>query len=250
MILMLTYRCSLDCDHCMISKTGPMGDHMSQWVLESSMNVFKKLRLNTLGIAGGEPLEYPNFWEVLAEIRKKSLVSGFAVKVATSGEPIENDTTLIDRVAKMAPVIFQVTRTEVFYPKLACFKELVKLPNVYKNDLLRYYPSKKSKERNYIKPSFAFTKNRIFCEIAWWLKKRIPPSLNFGAFIRQWEGYGDMCSIHVHPDGAIRMGPLDICRKIGNVVMMDNDFRDEGRRAMVAIGEQPCRACGIKREVP
>jgi hypothetical protein len=248
MVIMLTYRCSLDCDHCLIYKTGPRGEHMSHWILECSMKLFEQTRSNQLGLAGGEPLEHPDFWDILADTRRLALRKGFSVKVATSGEPIDKDPALIDRIAASAPVMFQVTRTAPFYPKLEQREGLSKLSNVYFQSLFRFYNSKKAKERGF-KNISAMTRKRPYCEPAYWLAKHMGLSMNFGAFVRQWEGYHEVCTVHVHPDGSIRMGPIDDCRKIGHVVTMIEDFRTEGRHAMGLMGENPCRACGMKGKV-
>jgi hypothetical protein len=248
MVIMLTYRCSLDCDHCLIYKTGPRGEHMSHWILECSMKLFEKTRSNQLGIAGGEPLEHPDFWNILADIRKKALRKGFSVKVATSGEPIDKDPSLIDRIASSAPVMFQITRTPPFYPPLEQSSALRELSNVYFYRLSHFYKSKKSQERGF-KNHTAMIRERPYCEPAYRLAKHVSLSMDFGSFIRQWEGYQDVCTIHVHPDGSIRLGPIDNCRKVGHVVTMIEDFRKEGRHAMALMGANPCRACGMKGKV-
>ena len=248
MVIMLTYRCLLDCDHCLVYKTGPRGEHMSHCVLENALKVFEQTKSNQLGIAGGEPLEHPDFWDILAEIRRKGIQKGYSIKVATSGEPIDKDPSLIDRIAAAAPVTFQITRTRPFYPILEQRSALRQISNVYFRGLFHFYESKKTKERNF-KNTTALKRDKPFCEPAYYLAKHVGLSMDFGAFVRQWEGYHDVCTIHIHPDGAIRLGPIDDCRKIGNVLTMSEDFRTEGRRAMAAIGARPCRACGMKGKI-
>ena len=71
MIIMLTYRCSLDCDHCMLYDTGPAGRHMSREVFAAAMRLRHTIGSNQLGIAGGEAVEHPAFWPILTAVREQ-----------------------------------------------------------------------------------------------------------------------------------------------------------------------------------
>jgi len=233
----------------MIYTTGPDGEHMNIETLENAISVFQKTRSNVLGLAGGEALEHPDFWFIIDRLRDLSILNGFVVKVATSGEPFDKDHSLIKRAVDAAPVLFQVTRTSPFYGNLKTITELRNCSNFYFNSIDLFYNGKKSKERGFKKPKGYFERQSLFCEPAWWLRKCIGKTNDFGSFIRQWEGIHSLCSVHIHPDGSIRMGPLDCCQVIGDVFSMDKDFTKEGMLAMDSIGDKPCRACGLKGRI-
>jgi len=252
MIIMLTYRCSLDCDHCMLYDTGPDGRHMSHEVFAAAMRLRRTIGSNQLGIAGGEAVEHPDFWSILAAVREQAIAEGFSVKVATSGEPFEKDPKLMDLAEKLAPVTFQVTRTIDFYGPLALRERMCKTSNFYFNELSSFYYSRKAKERGFVRPLFVREREKVFCGPCYWLKKHTITELrpkNSAAFVRQWEGYHELCSLHVHPDGTVRLGPLELCRSVGDVVALERELREGGSGMLEAIGEKPCRKCGMTGEV-
>ena len=158
----------------------------------------------------------------------------------------------MDLAEKLAPVTFQVTRTIDFYGPLALRKRMRKASNFYFNELSSFYNSRKAKERGFVRPLFVRERNRVFCGFCYWLLRHTRAELrpeNSVAFVRQWEGYHELCSLHVHPDGTVRLGPLELCRSVGGVVALERELREGGSGMLEAIGEKPCRKCGMTGEV-
>jgi MoaA/NifB/PqqE/SkfB family radical SAM enzyme len=246
MVIMLTYRCSLDCDHCLVSKTGPGAEHMSKETLEETLRVFKKIGSNDLGIAGGEPLEHPLFWEVVKTLRDAALEHGFIVRVGTSGALLRGR---LAEIKSLAPVAFQVTADFRFYPQLDFVDELRALKNVKVISYLSsIYVGEKAKRRGWKPPpgTKIREKNR-YCVHANRLLKRGAGDANFRSFVRMWEALDGTCSIHVHPGGEVRMGPLDCCMKVTTIDELRADWKSASRAAMERIRTiLPCGKCGLK----
>jgi len=250
MIIMLTYRCSLDCDYCMIDAVSPTGEHMSKETLDAALALFEHMGANVLGIAGGEPLEHPDFWEIIEGIRKKATKQGFAAKVATNGQMFVNR-GMRGRISALAPVRFQLTMTEGFYSTVQRPAWIYELRNVYRNDIHHYYLSKKARERGFVLPNNVWRKKIPFCSVSHLLCRELSSSRQesrtLRAFVRHWEGLDCTgCTLHVHPDGQVRLGPLDVCRSIGSVHELSGNQHEHNTPALRALYRGPCGRCGLE----
>jgi len=94
----VTHRCNLSCLHCYQAEHGKDSGELSLDEWTRVMDEAAAMGVLQLVIGGGEPLARRDFWELLAEARKRR----FAVKLFTNGTLVDAD---VAKRLKDAPVV-------------------------------------------------------------------------------------------------------------------------------------------------
>lgn len=218
---------------------------MPENLLEASLDLFERSGSNILGLAGGEPTEYPDFWNVLNTIRERSLARGYAVRVATNGVSIDDNQFILALIRSLySSIMFQITIGGGLYPPLSNYENISDTKNIKIRDLTWLYKSKKCVGRNFLPPyGIHYRSKGTFCRTIYKFKSMTRVPISIGRFVRMYEGLDGACSLHIHPDGEVRLGPLDCCKAIGNVesFSLDADMYD-------LLGDGPCKRCKVNKD--
>lgn len=130
MLIKITQSCSMGCTHC-CNNALPCDKHMTMDTFKSALNFISKYDCNLMdALAGGEPFEHPQIWELIDEYFKT--FSERILTVATNGLYLQNNQELVHNKILQYPLLFfQVTNDARFYPtKIDLTKRIFRNKNV------------------------------------------------------------------------------------------------------------------------
>lgn len=116
MLFQITNRCYMNCPHCFVNAQ-PDSPHAHSSVIENFIQFVYEYDILKIGIAGGEPTEYPNFYNVFLNVLKQCKKS--LVILMTNGlfllekEKVE----LLAALSRQYPFMIQVTSIPGLYPQ-------------------------------------------------------------------------------------------------------------------------------------
>ena len=237
MLLQLTRHCSTCCPHCMLSAI-PDDNHMDRITLIQTLKFIKKSGATVLNVAGGEPTEHPNFFNMFEQI----LNHKFKCVILTTNGKWLFDETFVNRLANLQKkkiFFIQVSAFTDIYPEAAKTQEQFKLmKNRLNNIEIITEPTEitllgRAKKGNWDK-----------------YQKRIAPAcFNFlvgakyvaGTFkktIHFLESKGKFCMPLIGWDGTIYTSEYVDCIVLGNV--SDYSFSDIFKKLQA---QNPCGKC-------
>lgn len=114
----ITYKCSMNCSHC-LSNCDEHGQHMTLDTFDKVVQFHKKYQPKFIILTGGEIFEHPNIREIL----QKASANFEMVMLLTNGLKLATDEDLFSFVQQLRNshgvdnFKIQVTNDERYYPK-------------------------------------------------------------------------------------------------------------------------------------
>ena len=131
MLIDLTYRCNMGCNHCM-SDCKPNGTDMTPEILKDVLAFCKKNEVPNLIFSGGEMFENPHILELL-KIIEKEWDKRFPLSFITNGRKLADTPDIFEAVQDMQKkygkkkIMIQVTDDPRFYPQPLSEKQKYRL---------------------------------------------------------------------------------------------------------------------------
>jgi hypothetical protein len=215
-------------------------------VLERSLEAARQLGVQVIGIAGGEPFEYPQVQEYFTEIDHGLWKR---VRVATNGDRLLRDPDLLKWFGTLISFEAQVTmhddKTKDSWRKV--FDGDVP-DNVFVRDRpVSFFPSSKAVSSQ-SKRSLADT---MYCRrlrsVASHqkLERRDIGDLLMHSMRDKY----DPCTFHIHPDGVVRAGPWDRCQVLGTVEDLYHAKLEWRRKTIRKLAGGYCHGCLRNKEI-
>lgn len=123
-VLEITRRCNLACDHCYINANSAVFNELSLQEIKRLIDELSEMKVFVLGLIGGEPLVRSDIYNILDYARQK----GIATTMSTNGTLLKDD--LVDKLKRV-----QISEVSVSLDGLAeyhnrlrgklCFSEVV-----------------------------------------------------------------------------------------------------------------------------
>lgn len=225
MLVRITNRCRMGCSHCMV-EAGPDGDHMSLETFKKVVDLIERHDLMLLMISGGEPLEHPQFFEMI------KLARSLPVKMILSNGMFLEDESLRDRVLALdLPV--QITNDPRFYPRRV---PIIQHPNVMYEDHIRTITALGRAVENDIPNT-----NRI-APMCFNLRSIVRQFRTFWPAVLQLRTMQKMCSPSINVDGSIVCGEAPSCFKIGTIESSDEELVQN-------LLSMDCNQCGMESQL-
>jgi len=200
----------------------PDGEHMSVETFTKVLALIKQHQLMFITVSGGEPLEHPDFFELINLAKEQTTVI-----VLSNGMFLEDQATR-DRVLELN-VPLQITNDPRFYPKMI---SKFKHPLFGYEDHIRTIASLGRAKEN------GLVTNRI-----------APMCYNLRSFVRKlncfWQSVfqlrtmGKFCSPSINIDGSISAGESSCCHRIGTIESSDRELTQNLLR-------MECNLCGME----
>lgn len=221
MLVRITNRCRMGCRHCMI-EAGPDGEHMALDTFEKIIDLIDRRQLMLLMISGGEPLEHPQFFEMV------KLAERVPVKVILSNGMFLADEDIRDRVLAL-DIPIQVTNDARFYPQRV---PIIQHPNLGYEENIRTITTLGRAKTNDIKT------NRI-APMCFNLRSIVRKFNCFWPSVMQLRSMNKMCIPSINVDGSIVVGESSCCYKIGTIESTDQELTQN-------LLSMECNQCGME----
>jgi len=250
MLIHLTNKCSMGCNHCMNNSIPTGTDHMSKDVLKEAIKFTMMTTDRFIILAGGEPTEHPEFFELmrffdLCMHHYKNLGAFFSVTIATNGYNMAKDpktyTKFMDELSNNNPnalYMWQVTSDDRYYPtKINLDRGIFKRKDVTVcTHIESLYLQGRAKE-NHSEPINSKAPKCFNIRSA-------TRSSNLGIAILQLRMAGKFCTPAIMPDGSIHLGESYLCPSIGATVFDSPEEIDRKCK------EFRCDKCGLIKGMP
>lgn len=250
MLIDLTYRCSMNCSHCLSSCT-PDGQDMTIDTLRYAIYWMKKHRFNLWMFTGGEIFEHEHILDML-EVIFSERDKNCPVTFITNGRQLVRNRSYYNYMQHQikkwgkSDIVIQVTDDDRFYPdpltekekywlnKLGCIIETVPYSQGDRNRCL--YPQGRALEN--------------FDE-SWWNTKA-PKCVNCRLLAEQVYLFEDMihqlrlhqfyCTPVIAPDGSIKVGESALCPPVATIY-------DDDDTILNRIRNFRCSGCKIPIQI-
>lgn len=212
----------MGCSHCMVSAT-PDGEHMSLKTFEKVVGLIQRQQLMLLMVSGGEPLEHPQFFELM------DLIKDILVIILSNGMFLEDPATRDNVLSLDIPI--QITNDPRYYPK--------RIPK-FDHPLLNYETHirtittlGRAKENdiptNRIAP-MCFNLRSLVQKFGFWNSVKYLRSLK------------KLCIPSINIDGSIVVGEASCCYRIGTIESSDQELVQNLQR-------MDCNRCGMEDDL-
>lgn len=240
MLVSITEKCSMGCNHCM-SDCKPDGQHMTKQTLIAVCNFLINCNAaDHFVLTGGEPTEHPDFIEMMDIIFEKFGKTGqeHLMTITTNGfwclEHIEE----AKRIAKGTDnlkVFWQVSTDSRFYPKeLPLTKRLWREPGfTLCPDCVEYvYPQGRARDNNLewsAKASKCFNVRAITKQL---------PNPTIENIVRTLLNRMKFCTPSISIDGKIKLGESCLCPAVASIY-------DDEAYIIQKIKDFKCHGCDM-----
>lgn len=222
MLVRITNKCRMACSHCMIDAT-PDGEHMSVDTFIKVLALIKQYQLTFIMVSGGEPLEHPDFFELMDLTKDQNLPA----IILSNGMFLEDQVTRDRVLALETPV--QITNDPRFYPKtISKFKH----PLISYEDHIRTITTLGRAKENEL------VTNRI-APMCYNLRSFVRKLNCFWSSVFQLRTMGKLCSPSINIDGSISAGESSCCHRIGTIESADQELTQN-------LLQMKCNLCGME----
>lgn len=255
MLISLTYRCSMNCTHCMSSCT-PDGQDMSISTLVDVLKFSEKHKVPVWNFSGGEIFEHKQIEDVLTCIEcetkcgtnlPKAMVFGTNGRVLAHDREKYNTFKEFIKNSTIA-VIVQVTDDCRYYPEPLTDKEMYWLRKL--GAVIDTVPGDPCDASSCLYPQGRALEN--FPDHSWYtagpkcancrlLAKQID-GLTFTQLLDSQFKRGKLCTPAISPEGYIKLGESQLCPKCASIYDRDQDI-------VQVIKEFKCNKCKIAWDV-
>jgi Radical SAM superfamily len=225
MIIRITNRCHMGCQHCMIDGSGPDGQHMTEEVYRRALTFAHDSLAPVVLIGGGEPTEHPEFISYL-----RLMCERVPCTVITSNGDFRAKPGVADQIERLGAFV-QVTNDPRYYPRRIEPEQFTGRDGwTYADELRVIFPCRRT-QANGIEAT-----------------RQYPGCVNLRAAVRrfglrmalvQLAAAGKHCPPSVNVDGTIRAGEADTCHRIGQV----GEPLDVIEHRLVTMR---CNVCGLR----
>lgn len=227
MLLKITNVCRMECTHC-LGSCEPTGTHMDMDTLIKSINMMKQLETKCILVSGGEPLEHPQFFEIIDILTKhfdKRLI------IITSNGMFLSDERLRYKVSKLG-INVQITNDERYYPQK--IKKVIHPNFIYETHIRTLVPLGRAKNMPPINAKPSCFNFRSF---------NINNSFSLKQSVKLSEAKFTFCKPCINVDGSISVGESTECATIGSVC-------DDIKTLEENLGKMRCNRCGQISHLP
>lgn len=217
MMLKITERCTMNCQHCM-NNANKDGKDIKLEVLQDCLMFLKDngLAKENLVITGGEPTEHKDFDSILKEIFKfNEKFNHFnIISVTTNGENIQKEPERFKDYVKQAEknnilLYFQVSADERYYPRrIQTHKRIFREEGFILVDdcIQQIYPQGRALENN-----IPWKSKCSKCFNVRALSHQLSNNATLRDIEMQLELKAKFCTPHIKIDGSIGLGESDLC---------------------------------------
>lgn len=232
MLVKITDKCSMGCNHCMSDCT-PSGQHMSFEVLKDVVKFRNIYGGPIMLLSGGEPTEHPNFKDFL-KYTLLNTSSDSKIIVTTNGLWLTENVSYIKEINEKYSYKceFQVVVDDRYYPiHVDESSEVFKLSNVHLcRDVMNIYPQGRA-----LKNNLPFRAKASKC-------------FNLRAMVKQLKGRslidvfsmmnvrGFFCTPNIDINGSIKLGESSLCPVCSSIYESEENI-------LTAIEKFQCHSC-------
>lgn len=216
MMIKITEVCNMGCKHCM-NDAKPYGHHMTMDMFRQAVHFQCLYGGPLMIITGGEPTEHPKFEEMVNyatsvhtyyPIRIPLLIT-----ITTNGVWMQDNFNFVEWTIRNKNVTWQVTTVDGLYPyKIDTELPVFKLKNVVVcREIEAMYPMGRALENNLpwqSKASKCFNIRAISKQLA---DQHKLGNCAMRTILSTMAANGKMCTPHIAPNGAIKLGESDLC---------------------------------------
>lgn len=250
MIIDLTYKCSMGCNHC-ISDCNESGEHMSIQTLYDVLEFCEKNKIKALGFSGGEIFENPDILKMLDIIADFCLKNTLPFLLTTNGRILSSDNEMLQKLADIKAKLkknqfqVQVTDDSRYYPtkldskqryrleKLGCIVEGVSHSDIHNIDCCLYPQGRALK--NFKEEHFDTKAPK--CANCRLIVKQFP-NITFKGLNEKMLSITKVCTPSIDPHGNIKLGESRLCPVVSNIYKNDKDIISD-------IANFKCEQCKI-----
>lgn len=255
LLISLTYRCSMNCSHCMSSCT-PDGQDMSIRTLVDVLKFAERHKVPAWNFSGGEIFEHKQIEDVLICIESELLCGRNipkAVVFGTNGRVLANNRTKYNRFKEFIkkspiPVMVQVTDDYRYYPEKLTDRDRYWLNKL--GAIIEAVPGDPDHIQSCLYPQGRALEN--FPNHKWYtvgpkcsncrlLAKQIT-GLTFTELLDSQFKRGKLCTPAISPEGYIKLGESQLCPKCSSIYDSDNEI-------IQSIKNFNCNKCKIAWDV-
>lgn len=243
MLIKVTNKCSMGCNHCMENST-PAGEHMPLDMFDQALEFTKRIEQAAYQVgcpplvlvSGGECSEHPDIIEILDRVEQ----AGMMPMMITNGMWLEDDDLKSQILKPDRRIYVQVTNDNRFYPTAPPDSDDPRVTRVPNLTLL--VPLGRAANRSFKEPQ----------------QRKYPSSFNLrsatralGSFehavalqrVRAMGGSSGQCTPSVSENGDVLIGETRFCYKIGTI----NSTNDELTQAVLEMGS--CNRCKLEDQL-
>ena len=254
MILAITDKCSMGCNHCMSDCSSNLAHTtLEQFKRNLEWCLHPKLNFHPIIISGGEPFEHPDIKEILEYTAnrynkyKKNVAIPKPMLIATNGSCLVDDKELYswykDFTKKNPWILTQLTNVKEYYPRVFTDKEkywLSKIHGCTVCDSIKDVPLyPQGRALNLENPNYETKAPK--CANIRLLSMQLPELSAFDLFNMIAMKLHKFCEPRVNIDGSISIGESRLCPSIGTI----DDTEDT---ILEAVRGFKCAACKISIE--
>lgn len=215
MMVKITSACSMGCKHCM-NDAQPNGQHMTMETFEQVINFQRFFGGPFMIITGGEPTEHPKFmgmlWHLTSVQAHSPIEMPLLVTVTTNGVWMQTHYDYV-KTTVGHNITWQVTTIPGLYPvQIDTSLDVFKLPNVIVcREIESMYPMGRAKANNLpwqAKASKCFNVRAIARQLS---DQHRLGNCAIRTLLMTMAAHGRMCTPHIAPNGAIKLGESDLC---------------------------------------
>lgn len=245
MLLKITTKCNMECNHCMNSST-VNGQDMSLETLNDVLSFMERTSTGRfLIITGGEPMNHPKFFDIiriiLEDYKNRFRDGSYNIIVTTNGETMmkpENIEKICNLLDIYTNLNIQVINDSRYYPRKV---ELVEEYIGYDKQILYFDNIGKSlypigRAQNLITPEESDKKCTLCTNYRLIYKQS--PLKSLMAIELYFAETGNSCSPTIMPNGDILLGESDHCTKCSSIYKNEEEILKD-------IENFDCRKCSI-----
>jgi hypothetical protein len=230
MLVRITQKCRMGCNHCMV-EASEFGEHMTLEVFCKVLAFVKRYPFEQLLISGGEPLENPEFFEMMELAKGLSFPQ---IIILSNGMFVE-EKDVLERVIKLG-LMFQITNDPRYYPSRI---EKIDHPLfVYVDSLQMLTKLGRAKKNEGLLAS-----DIRFSPMCFNLRSIARQSHDFSAVLLYLRTYEKFCTPSINVDGTIVAGEAPTCFKIG-------DVNSDDKELVQNLLHVDCNQCGLEDNLP
>lgn len=242
MLIDLTYRCNMGCNHCM-SDCKPNGTDMTPEILKDVLAFCKKNEVPNLIFSGGEMFENPHILELL-KIIEKEWDKRFPLSFITNGRKLADTPDIFEAVQDMQKkygkkkIMIQVTDDPRFYPQPLSEKQKYRLQKL--DAVIEGVPGNGNK---CLYPQGRTLEN---FDDSWW-NTIAPKCVNVRLLAKQGVDSirgivntlfraGKVCMPSISPAGEIKLGESALCPSVASIYDTEQEIIEKIQRCR-------CQSC-------
>lgn len=222
MMIKITEKCSMGCNHCMNNATSN-GSHMDFDTFVKAIDFQKEYGGPFCIITGGEPTQHPQFVSFLTYALDK--IPDCFFTITTNGLWIQSHSLVVWRILQKHGnrVMFQVTSDEKYYPiHVDLSHPVFQLDNVVVCKKVEHiYPQGRALDNNLeweSKGSKCFNVRAIANQVMF---------KDLHTVIGMLAVKGKFCTPHISIDGHIKLGESDLCPNCSHIDKTNSEIMDD-----------------------